>query len=385
MKPPEFYKDREPTWVKHLFLEKYLERVAYNILSFRDEFVYVDGFSGPWKSKADDFDDASFMIAVNQLRKVRSGIKDRLGKDVRIRCYFNDNNPVAFVGLKRAVENIHDMEIKAVNLNFEDVVADIVEFVERSFSMTFIDPTGWKGFGMQKIQPLLALPGEVLINFMFDFVNRFLKDPRPETAATFDHLFGDSAWYREVEQRVVQGDTREDAVLGIYRERLRRAGGFKHVTSTRILNPLSERAYFHLVYGTRHLKGLIEFRRVEKRTVPEQERVRQSAKATSRVKRTGQSDLFDSGEHQTGPRSYEAERRKRGEIGRASMREVLARRGSLRFEELYEVILEIPLVWESDIKGWLSEMRKAGEIEIPELTGRQSVPKADYIIVWKGK
>ncbi len=67
------------------------------------------------------------------------------------------------------------------------------------------------------------------------------------------------------------------------------------------------------------------------------------------------------------------------------MREVLARRGSLRFEELYEVLLEIPLVWESDIKGWLSEMRKAGEIEIPELTGRQSIPKADYIIVWKGK
>ncbi len=51
MKPPEFYRGREQTYLKHFFLEKYLERVAWNILSFRDEFVYVDGFSGPWKSE----------------------------------------------------------------------------------------------------------------------------------------------------------------------------------------------------------------------------------------------------------------------------------------------------------------------------------------------
>ena len=33
MRPLEFYRGREQTYVKHFFLEKYLERVAYNILS----------------------------------------------------------------------------------------------------------------------------------------------------------------------------------------------------------------------------------------------------------------------------------------------------------------------------------------------------------------
>lgn len=39
------------------------------------------------------------------------------------------------------------------------------------------------------------------------------------------------------------------------------------MTSTRILMPAADRTYFHLVYGTRHVKGLVEFRKVEEKVV----------------------------------------------------------------------------------------------------------------------
>jgi hypothetical protein len=58
MRAPDFYRGREQTYAKHFFLEQYLERVAWNILSFRDEFVYVDGFSGPWQSDDEEFHDS---------------------------------------------------------------------------------------------------------------------------------------------------------------------------------------------------------------------------------------------------------------------------------------------------------------------------------------
>lgn len=64
MKPAEYYRGREQTYLKHFFLERYLERVAYNIGSFYNDFVYVDGFSGPWKSGDEALDDTSFMIAI---------------------------------------------------------------------------------------------------------------------------------------------------------------------------------------------------------------------------------------------------------------------------------------------------------------------------------
>lgn len=100
MKPPEFYRGREQTYIKHFFLEKYLERVAWNISSFRDDFVYVDGFSGPWKSEDEAFEDTSFVIALKQLRRVREDVGRRKRHDIQMRCLFNDNNPDAFVDWK---------------------------------------------------------------------------------------------------------------------------------------------------------------------------------------------------------------------------------------------------------------------------------------------
>lgn len=383
MKPPEFYRGREQTYLKHFFLEKYLERVAWNILSFRDEFVYVDGFSGPWKSEDEALEDTSFMIALNQLRKVRRGIKERQGRDVRMRCFFNDNDEPAYNELAKAVSAIDDIEIKALCRDFEDVVPEIVNFVGQSFSLTFIDPTGWTGFGLQKIESLLTLPGEVIINFMFDYVNRFLANPIPEIAATFNPLFGGAGWDLEVERRVMMGHSREDAILEVYRERLRKIGQFPHVTSTRILKRLAERSYFHLVYGTRHWKGLVEYRNVEKKAVDEQERVRGVAKITHRIERTGQSELFATGNEQLGERPSQEERNKELRFGYTRLREILMARGSCKYETLLGEILEIPLVWKSDLDSWLTTLRQTGEIEIPELKGRQRTPKPEHWIIWK--
>jgi three-Cys-motif partner protein len=383
MKPPEAYRGREQTFLKHFFLERYLERVAYNILSFKPDFVYVDGFSGPWKSADEAYEDTSFVIALKKLRNIRDGFRQK-GKNVRIRCLFNDSDSVAYGELKNAVASVTDIEIKPLCRNFEEVVPDIVAYVGNSFSLTFIDPTGWTGFGLEKIRPLLRLRGEVIVNFMFDFVNRFLEDPRPETAVTFDPLFGEPGWYSEVEQCVRSGMRREDAVLDVYRGRLKDAGQFAHVTSTRILKPQIDRSFFHLVYATRHWKGLVEFRGIEKKAADVQEHVRTDAKLTHKVEKTGQQDLFARAGVETGPRTYEGERQNNVKHAHARMRDTLSAAGSFNYEALLGVVLEIPLVWESDVKHWLKEMRKNGEIEIPGLTGRATIPKQGHQIVWKG-
>jgi three-Cys-motif partner protein len=375
MKPPEEYRGREQTYVKHFFLESYLERVAYNILSSRNGFVYVDGFSGPWKAADEAFDDTSFMIAVRQLRAVRRGIKDNQGRDIRIRCFFVEANPTAFQELERSAAKITDMEVKTLPATFEDAVPDIVNYAGQEFSLTFIDPTGWTGYAMNKIKPLLNLRGEVLINFMFDHLNRFLEDPRPSTAASYNDLFGDPHWYDKFENLVADGIAREEAVLNIYLDCLRITGGFTHVTSTRILKPLSDRSYFHLVYGTRHLKGLREFRAVEKKMMPEQERVRTAA----REEKTGQTELFAG---DVSIASYQSERIRRCESARHDMERLLAEQGNVLYEELLAKTLETPLVWESDVKSWIKELRQADKILLPNLAGRQSVPKIGHRIQW---
>jgi three-Cys-motif partner protein len=193
MKPPEFYVGREQTYLKHFFLERYLERVAYSIGSFADEFVYVDGFSGPWQSADEAFEDTSFGIAIQKLRQVREGLA-AIRRHPRFRCLFIEKDAAAFCSLEHAVAAVRDIEVRALNGEFETLIPHIQEFVRKSFALVFIDPTGWTGFGLRRIQPILRLRCEILINFMFDHVNRFLDDPRPETTASFDELFGGPGW-----------------------------------------------------------------------------------------------------------------------------------------------------------------------------------------------
>lgn len=64
----EDYAGREQAYVKHTFLERYLEALAHKTASHYDHIVYVDGFAGPWQSGNHNFQDTSFGIALNALR-----------------------------------------------------------------------------------------------------------------------------------------------------------------------------------------------------------------------------------------------------------------------------------------------------------------------------
>src|SRR3546814_17659007 len=75
-------------------------------------------------------------------------------------------------------------------------------------------------------------------------------------------------------------------------DRLREVGGFAHVTCARIKKPHFERSYFYLIYGTRHWKGLLEFRRVEQKAADEQASVFGATRHLRKVAQTGQDDLF---------------------------------------------------------------------------------------------
>jgi three-Cys-motif partner protein len=377
MKSRDYYRGREQTYLKHFFLEQYLERVAYNIGSFASEFVYVDGFSGPWKSEDESLDDTSFMIAIKKLRDVRHGLA-KIGKSPRISCLFIEKDPEAYCALEAAIRDVTDIDVKSLNGEFEQSIPAILRFVGKAFSLVFIDPTGWSGFGLKQITPILQhRPGEVLVNFMFDHINRFLDAPRPKIAASFTDLFGGPGW-----EGAVRTDTRrEDAIVELYRERMRAAGGFAHVTSTRILKPTHDRAYFYLIYGTRHSKGLVEFRGVEKKAVEELERVRLTAKQERRVARTRQTELFAAASTLGGPPSFEQERAVQRGAAMTRLRALVQGGAVIPYEDALAALLEMPLVWESDVKELIMELHIAGELAVRDLKPRERTPKKNHVLV----
>jgi three-Cys-motif partner protein len=347
----ESYRGREQTYLKHFFLEHYLERVGYVIGMTHRSLVYVDGFSGPWQSTGEDFEDTSFMIAIRKLRQVREGIAKR-GRSVDIRCVFVEKDSESFAALQQAVGSVTDLTIKAIPGEFENLIPEILEFIGPRFSLTFIDPTGWKGFALNRIAPILKhSPGEVLINYMTDFMNRFSDLPGHSQA--FSDMMGGPGF---------EGLDEVDK-LEFYCERVRETGGFAHVTSTKIKKPTSDRSYFHLIYGTRHVKGLEEFRCVEEREIEEQEKVRLEAMDFARLVRSSQQTLF-APEALAGRSSFEQEMLEQKIKATDRLNALLDAKGWASYEDVLRSMLELPLVWEKVIKQIINEQQEAGRLKI---------------------
>jgi three-Cys-motif partner protein len=371
MQPVEFYQGREQTYVKHFFLERYLERVAYNIGSFTNDFVYVDGFSGPWRPTDQALNDTSFMIAIQQLRLIKKGLAVR-GRTPNIRCLFVEKSPTAFAALQNAIQGVMDTQCHALNGEFENMLPEISRFIGRAFSLIFIDPTGWTGFGLKKMESVLRhRPGEVIVNFMFDYINRFLEGDRADLTKSFNELYGGPGW----EAAVASDSRREEAIVEFYCERLAQIGRFQYVTFTRILKPILDQTYFYLIYATRNSKGLVEFRKVEEQAVAEQEKVRLDAKDAARLERTGQFGLFSAAEMGSGSTPFTDDRAIRLPQAEAKLRQFLDRQKRIEYDDALGLMLQVPLVFEHDVKAIVARLQTAGYLRIEGLKGKQRVPQ----------
>jgi hypothetical protein len=282
-----------------------------------------------------------------------------------------EKDPNSFERLKQAVASESGMDaIEPLEGQLHERVHDVLRFVAGGFALFFIDPTGWRGVGPVQLGGLLKHePGEVIINFMTDFINR-----RFQSDEDLDALFGLENARAELDQR---GWT-EAAAVALYCERLRVVGGFSYVTNTRIKKPLAERTYFHLVYGTRHPEGVKTFRAVEKKFMTEQKVVRSAAKQAKRIERTKQEELFTPA--QQPDVSFEDEREQNLRLAESALLEHLRANGPTLAGVLVPTILQIPLVWETDLNEITIRLRKAGKLKIDGQTGRQRALRDEMVL-----
>lgn len=265
-------------------------------------------------------------------------------------------------------------------------LADIVRFVERggaaSFPFIFIDPTGWSGFSLETIRPLLRLdPGEVLINFMTGHIRRFLDSPDEDTQESLRQLFG-SDEFRERIHGLKQHD-RDDAAVEEYSRKVKEVGGFRHVCSAIVLKPEQDRTHFHLIYATRNQKGVEVFKDAEKGAMAVQESARAEAQERARVRHSGQPSLLSS-EELHDPSHYDSLRERYLGKSRALVLDCLRTRGRVAYDDAWALAMSQPMTWESDLKTWIIEWRD--RVRIEGMKPRQRVPRLGESnnLVWTG-
>lgn len=293
MPVPDSYHGREQAYVKHHLLRAYLERL-FMIIGQRQSCIrYVDCFSGPWQEGSESLQDTSIGIVLDIMQKCKEGL-DRRGRDVKFQVLFIEKDGKAFKKLEAflAQSTHHGVMTDARKGEFFDLRESILEWCgPDDFTFFFIDPTGWKKvIEIPTLTNFLKRPNsEFLINFMYDFVLRthtqeFFHD---DMQAIFGYVPDTSG---------LAPKQREKSLIDLYCRRLKEIapehGGLPRTALVRILYPLRNRTLYHLVYLTRHAKGIAVFMEASEKLELIQKRVRAQAKQENRESRTGQSELF---------------------------------------------------------------------------------------------
>jgi three-Cys-motif partner protein len=365
------YEGREQAYVKHCLLEEYLPDWGYKIGSTWDTLVFIDGFAGPWKVKSPNFDDSSFGVAVDALRRVYLGQRNHWKRDLQVLCILVADTEAKARQLQPfCVERrVPGFEVEIVCGKFAEQIPEIDRLIQRNsknaFKFVFLDPKGWKDIPMAELRPFLrGRSCEVLVNLMTSDIKRFLDEQPKEQS--YNSLFGRP----EVLQilRSTPAEEQGERAVQEYCRSLKQLCKFSYVSSAVIFEPDREEVKYFLVFATNHTDGIEVFKAAEINAARIQDAVRHEIA----IRRSGQTEMFGPDEL---PRSRVRMERRATYLQRAyrSVVRVLLDDKSDRgtpYKELLMTAMAFPLVAPKDVKEWIKKLGRTVQLAL-EGSGRR--------------
>ena len=237
---------------KHEILRRYFDAWLPIMASRNDRVVYIDGFAGPGKYSLGE--DGSPIVVLKAARDHTYPMKAELV------CIFVENDLERCKHLKNVLDEMAPtlpsrIKYAAVHGRFDEHLTKTLNVIEAQKknlapAFVFIDPFGFSQTPFKTVAKVLGNSRcEVLVNFMYEEVNRFIS--LEEHAEDFDKLFGTTEW-RSV-RNLSAPSHRRKAIHDIYLRQLKTCA--VHVHSFEMLNKGNSTDYF-LFFATNNLKGL---------------------------------------------------------------------------------------------------------------------------------
>jgi three-Cys-motif partner protein len=373
------YEDREQTRVKHRILERYLSAFVPIVGNWASDIAYIDCLAGPWKSANSNLRDTSFARAIEVLRSTREVLAKR-GKAPTMRCLFIEKEPVPFAQLKSYCDKIADIEVTPKNWDLTKHITDVVKFAKErpnSFPFVFIDPKGWELLEIRILAPILSLNQvEVLITLMTSWITRFLDNK----TKGFERLLG-----KDLERiRQLEGEEQEDEIVRSYANSVRHAGRFNYVCTLPVMKPDKDSFHFHMIYATRHDRGVEVFKETEKSVIPFMHETRAEAQERRRFEQSGQSSMFPA-EARYQEKRFTRFQLRNVELAKGHLREQLKLSHEILFDDAWATVMQYSAVSLADLHDWLREWEAGGLLEITNKIPRQRWPhrKQNQYLRWR--
>jgi three-Cys-motif partner protein len=378
------YSGREQSYVKHVFLEDYLEALVHKTASTFENIVYVDGYAGPWQSANERFEDTSFGIALKALRKAKESWK-RMGRNVHMAAHLVERDPSAYAKLAEVPKHFPDISVSTYLGEFVGLVPTIEKGIAPgAFAFFFIDPKGWK-IPLRRLEPLLARDNsEVIFNFMFDFINRAVNIGDANIVTGLNELIPHGDWRSKITQAERESggnltpEARKAVLVSAFTEGLAKLGDYPFVAETTILRPLKDRPLYCLCYATRHSKGIQVFRDCQIKALQEQSATRAAMKLKHVAMTSGQAEMFES-LHDMGPDELNAFLAEQIHQAKRSLLELTPQKpAAIRYDKLWPKVLARHVVRLPQVNDLAVKLRKAKALEFPDWEKGKRVPQSAY-------
>lgn len=251
-----FESQREQSRIKSSIVLAYLDAWAAVLLGTRHgvkigRVCYVDLFAGPGR-----FDDLSPSTPLHVLNLAVAN--PRLAASLK--TVFNDANADFAHRLTVEIDQLERIETlryrpQVYSDEAGNAAAAIVASVADSPTLLFADPWGYKGLTLALIQTVLrGFGSECIFFFNYARVNAGLAND--VVASHMNALFGrERAEDLRARTRGLSPEEREDAIVQELCDALSEVGG-KHIQTFRFRNETDTRTKHHLVFVTKHEKGL---------------------------------------------------------------------------------------------------------------------------------
>lgn len=379
MKVHEQYQGREQSYLKHRVLKEYLLAWGHKLGSLartqgRIRLCYVDGFAGPWQAKDAELRDTSIAIGLGALEDAAATWR-RSGYSIDIDAYFVEKDPHAFARLQNFLKARTGLvRTQAYRGEFGAYVGTIRGLLGKDPGFIFVDPTGWKGAAMSFIEPLLADSSQrdVLVNVMFDHINRFKDDPRQFLREQMREFFG-------LGDRDMPEALGEEELFELYRSKLKEKCRVAYAADLAIPHPTMERTKFRLVVGGKSPAVLKLFRDIERRVIGgEAPSIRENAAVRVKTERTGQLSLLVA--LPTTDSHYASLHTRALTHAPRDLLAKLAEVESIAFRDLWPELLEAHHLTKAELVQIIWKMCQNGEIRILNLKPRERSVKDEHLL-----
>jgi three-Cys-motif partner protein len=378
------YAGREQSYVKHVFLENYLEALVHKTASAYPHIVYIDGFAGPWQSANERFEDTSFGIALNALRQAKESWK-QMRRNVRMSAHLVERDATAYGRLAEVPKRFPDVSVSTYSGDFVRLIPTILKVIPSdAFAFFFIDPKGWR-IPLQQLAPLLSRANsEVIFNFMFDFINRAVNIGDANIVAGLNELIPHGDWRSKITEAETQGggnltpEARKTVLVSAFTESLAKLGNYRFVAETTILRPLKDRPLYCLCHATRHPRGIEVFRDCQIKALQEQSATRAAVKLQHAAKTSGQAEMFES-LHDMGPDELNAFLASERQQAERSLLELTPQKpAAVRYEALWPEVLARHVIRRPQVNELAVKLRKAQALEFPDWEKGKRIPQPSY-------